>query len=159
MKNSLSSKEKLFCTYYCLNRNGREAAAKSGYHFPEKTAAKLLKRADVREQISKTDSERKSKTDDIIAGYRRLAFGCVTDAVKLIFSDEINEEQLEQLDLFSVSDIKKQRGGAIEIKFFDRLKALEKLENLVSIQTQNSASSLYSAIEKGAKALEKNSNE
>ena len=159
MKNSLSSKEKLFCTYYCLNRNGREAAAKSGYHFPEKSAARLLKREDVREQISKTDSERKSKTDDIIAGYRRLAFGCVTDAVKLIFNDEITESQLEQLDLFSVSDIKKQKGGAIEIKFFDRLKALEKLENLISIQAQNNACSLYSAIEKGARALEKNSNE
>lgn len=149
----LSSKERLFCTYYCLGRNGREAAAKSGYHFPEKSAARLLKKKEVREQIIKNDSERKSKTDDIIAGYYRLAFGCITDAVKLILDNEIDETKLEEMDLFLISDIKKPKGGGIEIKFFDRLKALEKLEALVSKEADSNSCSLYSAIEKGAKAL------
>ena len=57
------------------------------------------------------------------------------------------------MDLFLISDIKKPKGGGLEIKFFDRLKALEKLEDLVCRETGSTAGSLYSAIEKGAEAL------
>jgi hypothetical protein len=39
---------------------------------------------------------------------------------------------MESLELFNVSEIKKPKGGGIEIKFFDRLKALEHLEALAN---------------------------
>lgn len=149
----LTSKEKLFCTYYSLGRCGREAAVKSGYIFPEKSAAKLLKRRDIAEEIEHLDKQREATQNDIAIGYQRLAFGCISDAVCLLFSDEVSRDEIEKMDLFNVSEIKRKKGGDIEIKFFDRLKALEKLSDLGSVQRDNEESSIYSAIEKGAKAL------
>ena len=155
----LTSKEKLFCTYYCVNRNGRESAVKSGYMFPEKTALKLLKRRDIAEEIARIDKQREATQKDIAIGYRRLAFGCISDAVHLLFSDEVSPEEIEKMDLFNISEIKRKKGGDIEIKFFDRLKALEKLEDLWSTQREDEESSLFSAIEKGARALRDDSYE
>ncbi len=56
------------------------------------------------------------------------------------------------MDLFNISEIKRKKGGDIEIKFFDRLKALERLCELCSKEDEE-AHSLFSAIEKGASAL------
>ncbi len=149
----LTSKEKLFCTYYCINRNGREAAVKSGYVFPEKSAIKLLRRQEIAQEIARIDKQREATQKDISIGYQRLAFGCISDAVKLLFSDELSSEEIEGMDLFSISEIKRKKGGDIEIKFFDRLKALEKLTDMWSTNKEDEESSLFSAIEKGAKAL------
>lgn len=158
-KKELTAKEQLFCTYYCLDRNGREAAAKSGYRAPQKSAARLLKRKDILAFIKSADEKTKKRNADISAGYYRLAFGCVADAVRLLFDDSITEKELEGMDLFSVSEIKRQKGGGIEIKFFDRLKALEKLESLCLSDAGSTAKAFYSAIEKGAQALRENENE
>ena len=150
----LTSKEKLFCTYYSLGRNGREAAVKSGYMFPEKTAVRLLRRRDIAEETARLDKQREATEKDIAIGYQRLAFGCISDAVCLLFSDEVSREEIEKMDLFNVSEIKRKKGGDIEIKFFDRLKALEKLSELGSVNaSSDDEDSLFSAIEKGAKAL------
>lgn len=150
---NLSSKERLFCTYYCLSRNGREAAAKSGYMFPEKNAVRLLKKKEVAEEIERIDKEKRAKRNDIVSGYYRLAFGCFADAVSLLFKDDITAEELQKMDLYNISDIKRKKGGDIEIKFFDRLKALERLEEITSESERGTAASLLGAIEKGAAAL------
>ena len=149
----LTSKEKLFCTYYSLGRNGREAAVKSGYIFPEKSAVKLLRRREIAEEIASLDKQREATEKDIAIGYQRLAFGCISDAVCLLFSDEVSRDDIEKMDLFNVSEIKRKKGGDIEIKFFDRLKALEKLTDIGNMHTDGEKSPLFSAIEKGAKAL------
>ena len=121
--------------------------------FPEKNALKLLKRRDIAEEIARIDKQREATQKDIAIGYRRLAFGCISDAVRLLFSDEVSPEEIDKMDLFNISEIKRKKGGDIEIKFFDRLKALEKLEDLWSTQREDEESSLFSAIEKGARAL------
>ncbi len=159
MKTKLTDKETLFCTYYCLSRNGREAAAKSGYVFPERTAAKLLGRKEIIAFIKKYDKAQKTETLSIAAGYRRLAFGCVADAVSLLFDENITKEKIESMDLFNVSEIKRQKGGALEIKFFDRLKALEKLEENFEKSGAESENSLYAAIRKSAASLSEDNDE
>ena len=121
--------------------------------FPEKSAIKLLRRQDIIQEISRIDKQREATQKDISIGYQRLAFGCISDAVKLLFSDEISPEEIERMDLFNISEIKRKKGGDIEIKFFDRLKALEKLADIWSTTKEDEESSLFSAIEKGAKAL------
>ena len=132
---------------------------KSGYIFPEKTALKLLRRRDITEEIARMDKQREATQKDIAIGYQRLAFGCISDAISLLFSDEVSPEEIEKMDLFNISEIKRKKGGDIEIKFFDRLKALEKLEYLWSTQREDEESSLFSAIEKGARALRDDSYE
>jgi hypothetical protein len=51
----------------------------------------------------------------------------VNDAVRLAFAEEVTPEMIEQADLYGVSEIKRIKGGGVEIKFFDRQKAAERL--------------------------------
>ncbi len=152
MSQSLSPKQTLFCTYYVQTRNGREAAAKCGYRFAGQSAAKLLRRSDIRAQIAELDRAQILAQNDIAAGYARLAFGCVSDAVALLLNPDPETARPEEMDLFSVSEIKQGKYG-MEIKFFDRLKALEKLEALTGKGESETAKELFRAIGKGASAL------
>lgn len=97
-------------------------------------------------------SRRKKVTEkEVCDGLRRLAFGDITDAVTLLFeSDENILNTLPQLNLFNVSEIKRPKGGGMEIKFFDRLKAVEKLRELIDSDEDKSPASFYTALEKGA---------
>ena len=97
-------------------------------------------------------SRRKKVTQkEVCEGLRRLAFGEITDAVSLLFeSDESILSSLPRLDLFNVSEIKRQKGGGMEIKFFDRIKALEKLREMAQAESNSTAGSFYEALEKGA---------
>lgn len=153
MTSSLSPKQTLFCTYFVQTRNGREAAAKCGYRFAQRTAARLLRRSDIRAQIASLDRALQQTQNDIAAGYARLAFGCVSDAVALALHPDNPAIPLEEMDLFAVSELKCGKNG-VEIKFFDRLKALEKLETLTQSRESDAAKELFSAIGKGAAALQ-----
>lgn len=98
---------------------------------------------------------------EVSEGLRRLAFGEIQDAVSLLFeSDDGIISKLPQLDLFNISEIKRVKGGGMEIKFFDRLKALEKLGQAVSTADKAQVSSFYDALEKStsgsAKVYEEN---
>lgn len=158
MKKKLSEKEKLFCLFYCFKRNAREAASKSGYRFAEKAAAGLLERKEIRAQIANL-SKALNEENEVSSGYRRLAFGNNSDALELIFCSEPTKMDFEKLDLFGVSEIRKQKDGSIEVKFFDRLKALEKLDSFDEKNSKRKENDLYSAIEKSAAALSENANE
>ena len=153
IKNKLSGKEKLFCTYYSLSCNGREAAAKSGYVFPEKSSVRLLRKPEIRAFIEELEKQRRADRNDIAQGYVRLAFGCVSDAIRRMFSDTLEDDSIDGMDLFNISEIKKKKGGDIEIKSFDRLKALEKLQQLCDEGEGFTSDSLYSAIASSAAVL------
>ncbi len=84
-------------------------------------------------------------------GYERLAFGSIQDAVKLLFCEELDPEWLSGLDLFPVSEIKRPKGGGMEIKFVDRLKAMERLEELGGADPGGEP--LLRALDEGARAL------
>lgn len=88
--------------------------------------------------------------EDIRKGYERIAFGSISDAVKLIFC-EAPPRAVNKMDLFAISEIKKIKGGGMEIKFFDRLKALQCLEGLKNDEKVQGG--FYEALEAGAKAL------
>lgn len=115
---------------------------------------RLIKKEEIRKEIEHCSKQRRAEHHNISEGYYRLAFGCVSDAVKLLFSDEISPAEIEQMDLFGISEIKRKKGGDIEIKFFDRLKALDRLSEINLRENDGSSCSIYSAIEKGALALE-----
>ena len=81
-------------------------------------------------------------------GFRRLAFGGIHDAVRLLFCEEVNPRTLKNMDLFAVSEIRRPKNGGMEIRFFDRIEALRLLSELGT-----GAQALLSAIESGAAAL------
>lgn len=98
-------------------------------------------------------SRRKKLTQkEVCEGLRRLAFGEIQDAVSLLFESEENVLlKLDKLDLFNVSEIKRVKGGGMEIKFFDRLKALDKLLQVINTDDDRSAS-FYEALEKSVQS-------
>ncbi len=119
----ISAKEELFCEYLKILHSPREAAARAGYPFPERNAVRLLKKEGIRQRISE-----ETKGGEAISGLRRIAFGGISDVVWLCERGEIpSREELEKLDLFMVSELKFNKSGGIEVKFFDRLKALDLL--------------------------------
>ena len=153
-KDCLKAKEQLFCNYYCQCGNGREAAVKAGYKVtPELTATKLLLKPIVKKEIAKLSKEHQG-INSVIAGLKRLAFGNVSDAVKLLFcDDESILNNIEELDLFNISEIKRPKSGGMEIKFFDRLKALEKLSSITDVNESNTALPFYKALEQSARGI------
>lgn len=159
---SLKEKEKLFCYYYCESRNARNAAIRAGYPImTSRNAAKLMSREDIRKEIERIDVTRLVSTQEVISGYRQLAFGSVADALKLVYREDCPDSfDIENFDLFNISEIKKPKGGGIEIKFFDRIKALEHLETLAGGErNENTALPFYLALEKSAAALRGDDNE
>ena len=86
-----------------------------------------------------------------VIGYQQLAFGSIADCISLVTEEKVTKEDLQNMNLFMISEIKKPKDGAMEIKFFDRLKALEKLQNYLDGESQGVP--VYEALEKGAKAL------
>jgi len=86
--------------------------------------------------------------EDVIDGYRRLAFGTNRDTLRLMFLDETHSRSaLEKLDIFNVSTIKRDKNGAVEIKFYDRCDALERLEAFCApVQGNEGAKMFYDAI-------------
>lgn len=88
---------------------------------------------------------------EVLEGYRRIAFGDVRDPVRLLFCDEEGPGSLTNMDLFNVAEIKRPKGGGMEIKFFDRIRALQCMEELGS--EESGACGFYQALEEGAKAL------
>lgn len=149
---SLTQKEKDFCRFFCFCKNPREAAAKAGFVFPERAGLKLLQKNEIKQEIGSVSGEFERLADSA-DGLRRIAFGSVTDAVKLaVFGAEA--VNVEELDLFSVSEIKMPKGGGMEIKFYDRIKALEALANINDGGEDNSAP-FIEAIVKGSAVLER----
>jgi len=85
---------------------------------------------------------------EVIDGYRRLAFGANRDALRLMFSDEaLSRSTLEKLDIFNVSTIKRDKSGAVEIRFYDRCDALEHLEGFCAAsEGRDGVKAFYDAI-------------
>ncbi len=124
-KDFLKPKEILFCQYFVKLQNCKEAAIKAGY-LPltaEKAAQNLLKSQAIQAEIERLCNS--YVNNDLfccaLAGLKRLAFTCSNDSLKLL-KGEISDD----LDLFHISEMK-IKDGAIEIKFFDRFKALDML--------------------------------
>lgn len=157
-KKTLTPKELSFCHQYIQTGNPAEAARISGYKGNlEKKGTELISNPQIYQTIEKIFKEKKKNlTYKATTGYERLAFGSIADCIKLLFSENLSPKELEHMDLFNISEIKKPREGAMEIKFFDRLRALEKLEEIESEQ-KNDKEPFYTALEKGIQKLKKSS--
>jgi hypothetical protein len=156
---ALSSKERLFCHFVAELGNIREAAARAGYGslLAGIRAAELLERPEIRREIARRRKWRGARetVETAIAGLTRIALGENNDGAGLAFAEEApDKEALAGLDLFGVAEVKRQKGG-VEVRFYDRLKALEALLAWGKSQGGESAGKrdLYAALEKSAAAL------
>lgn len=160
MENMKESKRRgLFCCYYAQLGDVTEAARRAGY--PEETAAAdgaaLLRKAVYRRMV---ESYRVALQDNPAAlvrtGLERLAFGRSNDAIRLLLAETPpTPEQLQTLDLFAVSSVKRDKSGGMEIHFFDRMKALVSLYEYSSdADGKAAAHALLSALSGSAEGAE-----
>ncbi len=108
-------------------------------------------------------AKKKKIKQEINDGLRQLAFGDVKDCIYLLFAGEEDIlNRLPELNLMNISEIKRPKGGGMEIKFFDRIKALERL-GAAERETADEPLSFYSALQQGAenigRVFEEQSNE
>lgn len=100
--------------------------------------------------MRKTARRKKTLQEQIEQGLLDIALGSVSDAISLLFmTEEEIIERLPKLKLINVSEIKRPKGGGMEIKFFDRIKALERLGTDKNSDSDSSLS-FYEALEKSA---------
>jgi len=98
--------------------------------------------------LQKESARKKSQCRSVKGGLEKIAYGKVNDAVSLLFTDEADIASLREMDLYSIAEIKRQKGGAVEIKFYDRMEAMKCLRELE--EKGESGSPLYRALEKCA---------
>jgi len=93
--------------------------------------------------------------EDVIDGYRRLAFGSNRDVLRLMFRDEPpSPTTLARMDIFNVSSIKRDKNGTLEIKFYDRCEALQQLERFCTAAAgQEGVKMFYDAIARSVEAM------
>lgn len=144
---SIDLKEFAISFFHC--RNPEEAAIRAGINpiLAKLEGVKLMLDRRVRRQLDALEKLRRQEECDVRAGLERLAFGRSNDAAALAFCEEVTPHMLAQADLFNVSEIKRVKGGGVEIKFFDRQKALEKLDELnAQLRNDRKAKNLVEAI-------------
>lgn len=150
----MTRKEDKFCCFYSSNGNVRLSAVMAGYSSnPEQTGQQLLTRGDIAGRVKEY---RDTRVNDLrlmaLLGYERLAFGSIADCIQLLYMEAPTLQRLEAMDLFMISEIKKPKDGAMEIKFFDRIKALEKLSEAQE-DTNEKSLPFYRALERSADML------
>lgn len=142
---------------FIRTRNGEEAARNLGAAVGEarEMGARLLCDGRVKREIRKLDKEDEQSLCYARSGLTRLAFGSVNDAAALIFDDDITYEKIMKADLFNVAEIKRVKGGGVEMKFFDRQKAIEKLVELdPEFREDTGAQAFLEAVCEGARSSE-----
>ena len=77
---------------------------------------------------------KKNKTaldrDALLEQMGRLACARVNDAVKLAFLPEEERDTIGRLDLSALTEFRRSGAGTVEMKFTDRMRALERLWEL-----------------------------
>lgn len=133
------------------------AAREAGYKHPADRGLKLLCREDIAAEIKRCgDTLRAVYEDTAVCGLYRLAFSKPSDALWLLYNEAPSAEELELLDLSAVSEIKRAKDKSVEIKFFDRIKAVDKLNDLLhSAKKDISAGGLIEAMRLSAQTLGK----
>ena len=87
-----------------------------------------------------------TKKAQILNEIQRLAQSKANDAVRLAFLEEEALEAMEGLDLSALTEFKRNKNGTVEMKFIDRMAALEWLAERCD---DPRAARLYKALEKG----------
>ena len=153
IKNKLTAREREFCLSFMQSGDAQLSARRAGFRNPDSEGERLLCNEKICAELERLSELRgRLLTALSVIGYQRLAFGSAADAASLLFEENPSREALGKMDLFLVSEIRRPKDGAMEIKFFDRARALEKLASLS--MERESSSSLYDAIGRVAERSE-----
>ena len=152
----LKHREAEFCRLTAVLGDPLKAAERAGYKYPDKAWPELLTRSDIADEIHKTAQEvSRVFRDTLMCGVYRLMTADNCDAVKLLYRGDISDKEIDEMNLSGVAEMKRTDKG-VELKFFDRLKALDKLGELGdTVAESRSAGGLLEAMRLSAEALSK----
>ena len=89
----------------------------------------ILDKKAIRRKVNRYLQNRREIYGTVRSGLERIAFNRCNDAVKLAFFGKEGAD-IEDLDLSCISAIKRDKDGGVDMKFFDRQRALETLMQL-----------------------------
>lgn len=138
------SRRQAFCRAYLQTLDPQRAAQLAGCRdgFSTLEVRQVQKRLDEMRETAAAQICR----EDILRRLAQLAFGPVNDAVRLALEGE--RADLEGLDLSAVSEFKVTDKG-VEVRFVDRLRALEALREMLE-EKDGGAEELYRALTEAA---------
>ena len=143
----MNQKETIFCHAFCRVGDPKEAAVCVVIP-PDKAAAageKMLASKRVRDFLKAHGLDPEAEDFDIRCGLKRLAFGNIDDCVRLVMCGA-DEEEIRRMNLFSIAEIRRTKDG-LELKLFDRLKALAQLDTMTRRDREDSASAFFEALD------------
>lgn len=85
--------------------------------------------------------------EQLLEQMRALACARVNDAVKLAYLPEEEREAIGKLDLSALIEFRRSGAGTVELKFADRMKALERLLELSGPSGEELLDSLFRRME------------
>lgn len=138
MIENLTDREVAFCEYYINDYNIKMAAIKAGFKpMQNKTLSKIVAgKQKVIDYIAwlkiRLYDEACVNAVDILNSYAKMAFYDITDYIdkkgnKIVLKD------FDKIDGQIIQEISQNANGGINIKFPDRLKAFDKLENYMDV--------------------------
>lgn len=138
-----------FAYHWVTTRNPPEAARLAGYD-PSQWPSLVSNRV-VRREARKLQRAFQKESAGQLAkrGLEQLIFGSSAG------NNPVSQEM--GADLFRVSEWKQPKGGGTEVKYWDKLKALElliRLEEQEGAKSGGRESAVYQALEQGAEALQ-----
>ena len=136
MKGYLSgAARRRFCEGYLRTLDPRRAAEGCG----RRDGWELLEDPGVQAELERMREVQAGeiRREDAVRRLAELAFGRANDAVALALAPEREGLSVQGLELSAVSEIKVSDKGGVEIRFLDRVKALEALCALLEAQDGN----------------------
>ena len=113
--------------YFVQQSRGKRLWVKTGWR-SEKTRPDLRRRP---EKGCMARMRKKATRERVIQWLYETALGRANDAVLLAYVQEPTEEYLRKLDLGAVAEFRRSNLGSVEVKFIDRVKALQALAGLL----------------------------
>ncbi|MBQ3417437.1 MAG: hypothetical protein IJH32_06355 [Ruminococcus sp.] len=147
----LSNSEKNFCRLYAVSGDADFAAREAGLKDPKRAQALLFKDEVIDETVRILRKQREMLLLLCENAMMRIVTAPASDALRLAHGEIAFRDRAE---LRGVSEYKCTDKGS-EVRFFDKVKAFEKLCDLIEIERDSPGSDLLSALSLGAKALSK----
>lgn len=136
------SDERAFCRAYLGSMDAQRAARSTG----AEDGFALLRKKSVREALTRMRQSGGPCREDVLRRLGEIAFARANDAVKLALGAELTAREIDALELGALAEFKRGSGGAVEVKFFDRVKALELLCEQLGSGGEGAAAEFFRAL-------------
>ena len=131
----LNDREIAFCEYYIIDHNVKLACIKAGYSADRGIINRLRYKQKVIDYIAWLKIRIMNacfiNATDIMNSYAKMAFYDINDYLE-IKGNKVKLKDSSQIDGQVVQEITVNNSGSVTVKFPDRLKAFEKLENYMT---------------------------